>query len=346
MSRLDYHHYPAPSTWVNWATKSGGYHGGDVESFFNSITVLESHDGTFFMTNGCSVGYTGLQDRSPKWVIFSIWDQPGYPVEIVELGPLTRTEQFGGEGTGGKSWIEFDWRIGETYSFCLASKSDGDRVRYSGFFLHPTKGWLLIATFRTKHPHDGPYVRCLGSFIEDWLSDACRGGLRRECLFGPALVCLKGTLALAACTECRGISQDTRQFDGYLNRHVYRTGEKIGVAIGGDSCHERGTDLYCGGLECRIGQTQLARDLRLDGLRRLDRCIIGARATDDDWGPGRRLGSATDIEAALSAEEDTSLVEPLRSSTSCMAGVVWVQAVLWSTTRRCSSCLKAKQDAL
>ena len=92
------------------------------------------------MTNGCSAGYLGLQDRDPKWIIFSIWDQPNAPVETIELGPLTKSEPFGGEGTGGKSWIEFDWQIGETYSCRLSTTPDTLNTTwtvFTGEFQHP-----------------------------------------------------------------------------------------------------------------------------------------------------------------------------------------------------------------
>ena len=239
----------------------------DVEAFFNTITVTKSHVGTFFMTNGCSVGYMGLQDRDPKWVIFSIWDQEGCPTELVESGPLTKTSGFGGEGTGGKSWLEFEWELGVTYSLCVGARPDRDgKTLYSGYFLHPVQGWLLIASFRTKHPTDGPYLCRLGSFIEDWLSEDSNGAIRRECKLGPPLVRLAGRERAEGCIDCRAISQDTRQSRGYLNRHVFQSGDSIAIAIGGDAQHECGTELYCGPLK-QADPDQMPDLSAIDALR-------------------------------------------------------------------------------
>ena len=61
------------------------------------------------------VTYTGIQDRSPKWVIFSIWDKtsmddnPYAPSDDL-VKKLAQGEDVTGEGTGGQKspclWLE------------------------------------------------------------------------------------------------------------------------------------------------------------------------------------------------------------------------------------------------
>jgi len=157
--------------------------------------------------------------------------------------------------------MEYDWVLGRTYSLCMTARPADGATLHSGFF-SDGGDWVHLATFRMKHQNDGHHLRRLGSFVEDWLSDGKNGGYRRECLFGPALVRLSGADGLVGCTSCRGISQDTRLPAGYLNRHVYRDGQCIGVAIGGDGEHAHGTDLFCGPLtDCRCE----AASLKLNG---------------------------------------------------------------------------------
>jgi hypothetical protein len=259
--------YPAPSTHVNWTAHPSNT---AVTQFTNSIKILTSHKGTFFMTNGCSAGYLGLQDRDPKWIIFSIWDQPNAPVETIELGPLTKSEPFGGEGTGGKSWIEFDWQIGETYSCRLSTTPDTLNTTwtvFTGEFQHPELGWILIAKFKTKMANNSKHhLSSLSSFLEDWMGqgNGCthpKGEIRRECILGPPMVQIANNETKTnpdaesniLVTSCKGCSADTRQMAGYQNRHVYllETG-LVGVAIGGNGQHEHGTDLYYGELDKTI----------------------------------------------------------------------------------------------
>ena len=63
----------------------------------------------------------GIQDCSPKspGVLFSIWDNVNGSsddkVEVLAQGKGMTVQQFGGEGTGGKSFLEYDWKVGETY---------------------------------------------------------------------------------------------------------------------------------------------------------------------------------------------------------------------------------------
>mmetsp|Transcript_23900 Transcript_23900/g.74434 ORF Transcript_23900/g.74434 Transcript_23900/m.74434 type:complete len:341 (+) Transcript_23900:39-1061(+) len=231
MSNEAYAQCLAPSTWADFHCDRD-----DADRFYTSVLVTESYDGTYFSAINFSSGYMGIQDRNPKWVIFSCWDQPGYPVEKVEVGKLTKTDCFRGEGTGWKSWIEFDWQLGVTYSMCVKCEEGcGGKTKYSGYFMHPDHGWILIASFLAKNP-EGPchtVGRKLGAFCEDWLSDSKNGGHRRSCVYGPALIHYASQDSWYSCRSCHGTSNDTRQPIGYLNREVKCHDLAASMCIGG-----------------------------------------------------------------------------------------------------------------
>mmetsp|Transcript_70296 Transcript_70296/g.228524 ORF Transcript_70296/g.228524 Transcript_70296/m.228524 type:complete len:289 (-) Transcript_70296:30-896(-) len=194
------------------------------------------------MTNGFSVGYLGMQDRDPKWIIFSCWDQPDFPVQVVKVGDLANTE----------TWLEYEWELGKEYSFCVKAAPGADsQTVYSGYFMHPQHGWTLIATFNTKHLIEGQCLKGLGSFIEDWLSDENNGGIVRESYLGPALVHYSTAQVWRSCNGCRGASADTRQPAGYLNRMVQCDGSLvIQIRSGGlDDCD---ATLYRGPLKAHV----------------------------------------------------------------------------------------------
>ena len=69
----------------------------EISWFYNEITVTESAGSTYYMTNGFTGGYMGIQDRSPKWVIFSIWDKGDSPddqVGVIAQGQGVTVERF------------------------------------------------------------------------------------------------------------------------------------------------------------------------------------------------------------------------------------------------------------
>ena len=74
---------------------------------------------------GTGAGYAGIQAH-PKAhnYIFSIWDHKNHtaPIRAVYHGAGTKTEGFGGEGTGLKSWnFELGWDTDVWYTLVLRS---------------------------------------------------------------------------------------------------------------------------------------------------------------------------------------------------------------------------------
>ncbi len=142
-----------------------GYPSQDPVAFCNEITVRESAPGTYFMVCGWSRGYFGIQElaNGKKLILFSVWDSaendPNATREadrVTTFGPAegVRVKRFGHEGSGGQSFYDYDWKIGETYRFCVSCEPNGPRTAYSGWFFHPEKQtWIRLMTFATLTPN-------------------------------------------------------------------------------------------------------------------------------------------------------------------------------------------------
>src|SRR4051812_2652823 len=128
-------------------------------AFYNEMTVEKSADGTYFMACGFSKGYFGIQEKADgkKVVIFSVWDPTAgddpkkvkdeLRVKTLHQGEGVRIGRFGNEGTGGQSFYDHDWKVGQTYRFYVTAKVDGQRTEYGAYFyLNDRKQWKHLAT--------------------------------------------------------------------------------------------------------------------------------------------------------------------------------------------------------
>jgi hypothetical protein len=171
-----------------------GYPSGEGTAFYNEITVSQSAPGTYFMVCGWDKGYFGIQEQGggKKLLIFSVWDsgsndpksQPEEKrVKMLGKDEKTRIGRFGGEGSGGQSFYDYDWKVGETYRFLMTSKIDGDRTEYAGYFFVPEeKKWKHLVTFSTIT--GGKNLKGLYSFVEDFKRDKVSATKAREATFG------------------------------------------------------------------------------------------------------------------------------------------------------------------
>ena len=172
-------HYPAP----------------EGDAFFNEVKVEKSAEGTYFCVCGFSKGYYGIQElgNGKKLLIFSVWD-PGSQndpkkvkeddrVKLTHKDPAVRVGRFGNEGTGGQSFLDYDWKIGETYRFLVKAKADGpNRTEFAGWFWHPEKKeWMHLVSFSTltKDRLKGCY-----SFVEDFRRNKISATKTRVAEFG------------------------------------------------------------------------------------------------------------------------------------------------------------------
>jgi len=158
-----------------------GYPAPEGNSFYIEMNILSSAPGTYFMACGWNKGYFGVQElaNGKKIILFSVWDsEQNDPkavakdnrTKLVHKDEKTRIGRFGGEGTGGQSFYDYDWKIGETLRFLVTSKVEGNRTVYSGHFFHSEqKKWIHMVSFSTIT--GGTNLKGYYSFVEDFKRD-------------------------------------------------------------------------------------------------------------------------------------------------------------------------------
>ncbi|UZH55418.1 DUF3472 domain-containing protein [Salinimicrobium tongyeongense] len=151
--------------------------------FYNEIEVPEGEDviGSYYMANGFSHGYFGIQvnSESERRILFSVWspydtqDPDEIPedqkIVLLKKGDGVNTGEFGNEGSGGQSFKRYMWKTGTTYRFLLKGEPAGpDHTVYTAYFYTPEKDeWELIARFK-RHKASN-YLGNLYSFLENFV---------------------------------------------------------------------------------------------------------------------------------------------------------------------------------
>lgn len=183
-----------------------GYAAPEGVAFYNEMAVEKSADGTYFMAAGWSKGYFGIQElaNGKKLVLFSVWDptagddpkkvDPEKRVKMLHKDDAVLVQRFGGEGTGGQSFFDYEWKTGQTYRFLVTAKADGDRTAYSGYFYLPEKAgggaggspnmgqWKHLVTFSTITK--GEKLKGYYSFVEDFRRNKVSTTKERRATFG------------------------------------------------------------------------------------------------------------------------------------------------------------------
>ncbi|MFB9844807.1 DUF3472 domain-containing protein [Mucilaginibacter ginsenosidivorans] len=175
--------------------------GVNAEWFYNEVTVPKGNDvlGSYFMACGFAEGYFGMQVNSPteRHILFSVWspfntdDPKSIPEDqkiiMLKKGDNVHTGEFGNEGSGGQSYMNFMWKAGTTYKFLVHAKPDGKgRTEYTAYFFAPEAGkWQLIAGF--SRPKTDTYLEHLHSFLENFEPE--QGTKTREVHFNNGWIC-------------------------------------------------------------------------------------------------------------------------------------------------------------
>src|SRR5688572_138766 len=147
----------------------------DKEYFYSELTVPAGEDkiGSYFMANGFGEGYMGIQVNSAteRRVLFSVWDPASGQTTLVKKGTDITAGRFGGEGTGGQSYMIFNWQAGTTYKFLTQGKPDGaGNTIYTSWFFAPEVGnWKLMATW--SRPNTNKYLTGFHGFLENFNPD-------------------------------------------------------------------------------------------------------------------------------------------------------------------------------
>ncbi|OOQ57555.1 DUF3472 domain-containing protein [Mucilaginibacter pedocola] len=158
-----------------------------VKWFYNEISVPEKMDviGSYFMADGFSGGYFGMQVNSPteRRILFSVWspfntDDPksipdSLKVKLLKKGATVHGGEFGDEGSGGQSYMLYPWQAGKTYAFLLRAEPDKatKHTTFTAWFKDVAAGkWLLVASF--SRPQTDTYLTSLYSFLENFEPDS------------------------------------------------------------------------------------------------------------------------------------------------------------------------------
>ena len=175
-----------------WSRRGPSVHMGytvpaNTEYFYNEMTIPKGQDaiGSYFMANGFGQGYMGIQVKSPseRWILFSVWDADnGAKTTLVSKGAGVVDNAFGGEGTGGQTYLSYNWVAGTTYRFITRARPDGNGGSdYSAWFFAPETGkWRYIATW--KRPAISTYLTRVHSFLENFIDTL--GYTERRVQFG------------------------------------------------------------------------------------------------------------------------------------------------------------------
>ncbi|MBQ8371042.1 MAG: DUF3472 domain-containing protein [Clostridia bacterium] len=169
---------------------------GDVEWFYSEVTVPEGYDpvGSYYMGIGFRGGYFGMQTNSKteRKILFSVWSPfvTDNPEEIPEedrilcRGKNTRTHigEFGGEGSGGQSFLKYNWKTGETQKFLVNIHPEGNgRTLFTAYFYFPDrKRWEMVASF--SRPKTETYIIGPHSFLENFWDR--QGHITRMAFYG------------------------------------------------------------------------------------------------------------------------------------------------------------------
>jgi len=168
-----------------------------AEWFYNEVTVPVGNDvlGSYFMADGFTGGYFGMQVNSPteRHILFSIWspfttDDPkkipdSLKIVLLKKGNTVHAGEFGSEGSGGQSYLNYPWVAGKTYAFLIHAQADSvaKTTIFTAYFKETDKtDWQLIAGF--KRPKSGTYLKGLYSFLENFEPDM--GNVTRKVFFG------------------------------------------------------------------------------------------------------------------------------------------------------------------
>lgn len=183
-----------------------GYRGlPDSTLIYIEAEMNYSAPGSYFCLMGFNVGYAGIQELPDgrKVGIFSVWD-PGshdasarpddvakeYQVKVLYGGEGVDVSRFGGEGTGGKSMFNFDWKTGDRVRMAVQSAPDGkERTAYTGWIYDlPKQQWKRIASFSTLAAKGHVPLKGMYSFVEDFRRNYnSKGWVRKATFYTPSV---------------------------------------------------------------------------------------------------------------------------------------------------------------
>ncbi len=168
----------------------------NVEWFYNEVIVPEEGDipSSYYMSCGFGQGYFGMQNNTPyrRRVLFSVWSPyetdnaseipDSLRIVLLKKGEGVTVQDFGNEGSGGQSFMHYDWKAGERCRFLMGIKPDGNgNTVYTAYFFDNEKGrWRLVASFR--RPKISTWYTNAHSFLENF--NPVMGYINRKACYG------------------------------------------------------------------------------------------------------------------------------------------------------------------
>lgn len=180
-----------PSVHMTYTVPSGN----TAEWFYNEVTVPVGSDiiGSYYMANGFSQGYFGMQINSAteRRILFSVWspyetDDPSTipkedRVKLIRKGEGVLINDFGNEGSGGQSYLKYNWITGNTYKYLNRVRPiENGYSEYTAYFYAPELGkWRLIAQW--MRPKIQTYYTGMYSFLENF--SPTQGAITRKAFY-------------------------------------------------------------------------------------------------------------------------------------------------------------------
>ena len=168
----------------------------NIEWFYNEVVVPEEGDihTSYYMACGFGQGYFGMQNNTPykRRVLFSVWSPyetdnaaeipDSLRVVLLKKGEGVTVQDFGNEGSGGQSFMHYDWKAGERCRFLMGVKPDGNgNTVYTAYFFDNNMGkWRLVASFR--RPKISTWYTGAHSFLENF--NPVMGYINRKACYG------------------------------------------------------------------------------------------------------------------------------------------------------------------
>lgn len=166
------------------------------------VKPIKTAPGTYFCAAVFDFAYIGFQDipgKDNNAVIFSVWDPVDHgnnPEDvpenertgIVKANAKAEVSRFGGEGTGGKSMLRYQWEIGESMKFLVVLNPLNEQFKeVSGYFFNnKSNTWEFISRWKTHRSKNE--ISQATSFVEDFRRNYESIKYERSAEFGPYYV--------------------------------------------------------------------------------------------------------------------------------------------------------------
>lgn len=148
------------------------------------VTHIQS-DRIYFAFLNFAGGYQGIQATPDKRIngcknilISSQWNDSDVQAAIIASSGRNLDEIFGGEGTGVKSMMDYNWKQGTDYYMAVHAtlSTDGKTIEIVRYIRDCSSvEWTFISTTSSKH-HGELLGKSVSSFLEAWTNESIQEG--------------------------------------------------------------------------------------------------------------------------------------------------------------------------